>query len=60
MTNEIKPCPFCGDENIDTWDIRQEKYFCYCENCGCQGPTGKTEQEAIEAWNRRAGEEKCR
>lgn len=20
MPNKLKPCPFCGDENIDTWD----------------------------------------
>ena len=54
---ELKPCPFCG-----SYDQRFNSAYglCWytCEDCGCEGPDGDNEQEAIEAWNRRAGDGK--
>lgn len=63
MTEELKPCPFCGGEaqrdsnnahngdRMDDW----EWFAVYCPNCGCaHTPPFKTTYEAIAAWNRRA------
>ena len=53
MATELKPCPFCGCEAVTTTSILDEHYV-ICTNCTCAGPGGWSEQEAIEAWNRRA------
>lgn len=54
---ELKPCPFCGGEAIDTYNTHH-KYIIYCENENCmmnQNEVGyESLEEAIEAWNRRA------
>ena len=61
MPNKLNPCPFCGDENTDTWDKiganGRTVFSAYCEECKCEGPISSTKEEAIEAWNRRAEEE---
>lgn len=57
MSEELKPCPFCGEKPEL---IYLEKYgYCYC--CGdthvgthyCESGSKKTEAEAREAWNAR-------
>ena len=56
MTEELKPCPFCGGEaevSEIAWNVIQ------CTACTCQLivlpiPDGATEEYAIEAWNTRA------
>jgi hypothetical protein len=51
MSDELKPCPFCGGEPImGAWDVE-------CDNPLCEvQPTvaGQSQAEAIAAWNRRA------
>lgn len=57
---EIKPCPFCGNEeviivptevrNIDD-TITMMGSVC-CQKCEADGPLKVTEEYAIEAWNR--------
>ena len=58
MTNELKPCPFFGDENTDTWDKiganGRTVFFAYCEKCKCKGLISSTKEEAIDAWNKRS------
>ena len=71
---ELKPCPFCGAEEIhvnrvyiysvsnadeivpivvDEWaDLVEVNVTCL--SCGLGGYTEETEEEAIEAWNKRA------
>lgn len=58
---DLKPCPFCGGKaKIDEWHNFDKDLFtveCACNNkCNVRPMTHfcKTEQEAIEAWNRRA------
>ena len=56
---ELKPCkcPFCGD--IERLIIEKatggwpDDYYVHCFGCGAFGPSGNTEQQAIDAWNRR-------
>ncbi|MEE9569713.1 MAG: Lar family restriction alleviation protein [Candidatus Binatia bacterium] len=62
---ELAPCPFCGSANSlyaftdDLGDYGPEEYFVKCdigENpCGGKGPHRATKEEAIKAWNTRAG-----
>ncbi|MEQ1977395.1 Lar family restriction alleviation protein [Xenorhabdus sp. SGI240] len=53
MTDELKPCPFCGGES----DVSEEfggKYYVYCGDCSVeQTEPSETEEEAIAAWNQR-------
>ena len=61
MTDELKPCPFCGSEGklkvadgiLDDYTM----FYCYCPNGKCiAGGTDwfRSREEAIEAWNTRA------
>ena len=55
---ELKPCPFCKSEDVYLVSETEIEYnWVYCKNCEAAGPMKETEEEAIEAWNRRAGEE---
>ena len=64
--SELKPCPFCGGEAemgrrhscYDKWE--PSDYIPRCKDTKCMGRTTrrfKTEQAAIEAWNRRVDNE---
>lgn len=59
---ELLNCPFCGFEDVipiiplsGFGEDVDGKYLhiVHCTDCGANGPTAKTEAEAIEAWNRR-------
>ena len=53
---ELKPCPFCGWGTI----VDGGGFFshaCECNACHAKTKNYKTWEEAIEAWNRRAGAE---
>lgn len=64
---KLKPCPFCGSTNIIVSSCKEweenyvgecEEYvavICNSEEGGCGANSGycRTEEEAIEVWNRR-------
>ena len=53
---ELKPCPFCGGEANVFGNYDDSEYHANCTNneCGCCWVNHyDTEEEAIEAWNRR-------
>ncbi len=59
----LKTCPFCGagGKKIRIWATKDGvPAFVSCRNCGAIGPnlpeSCKTEDAAIEVWNRRAGD----
>lgn len=59
MNNLLKSCPFCGAEGDINYNY-DKKFAPYCINDDCflnELDHGfETEQEAIEAWNRRTND----
>jgi len=60
MTEKIKPCPFCGGTDAQTFDMDDGDYTAVaCPNCWAWGPcvyVGEMEDleaEAIKRWNER-------
>lgn len=66
MADEPRPCGFCGHDGArvivvdEVTDIGCEEatvplYAASCSYCGARGPMALSEDEAVEAWNRRHG-----
>lgn len=55
MTEELKPCPFCGGEKV-TLKSDKEGYthFCCCDYCGAEGSAKWYKELSIKCWNTRA------
>lgn len=57
----INPCPFCGSANVDVFSsfgdasTDQDIVNVECINCGAQGASKLGVDNAIAAWNKRAG-----
>jgi len=53
---KLKPCPFCG-QDARVARQRNELWYAECSNYGCVVSNSNigfdTEEEAVEAWNRR-------
>lgn len=61
MSEALKPCPFCGSEEVELADSsvpkingRGFKQAVYCNDCFCEWPTADHESDAMEAWNNQA------
>ena len=52
MSYELKPCPFCGSNNLAEGN---HSPFVICDDCGAFGPGNAdlTHDEAVEKWNTR-------
>lgn len=53
---ELKHCPFCGADDAEmrnAWALN-DVYYVRCYTCGCTTELFDMEEEAAEAWNRRA------
>ena len=70
MSEGLMPCVFCGHDGArivvadEVTDAGCEEatvplYAAGCPYCGARGPMALSEEEAVEAWNRRA-ERTCR
>lgn len=46
---ELKPCPFCGSNNL----IVDGFTWVHCKNCRTDGPLFNDRKKAIKAWNTR-------
>ena len=60
MNEKLKPCPFCGGDDISPkWILPNGLWHCICETPKCHGagPRRLSKEEAIETWNRRAYDE---
>lgn len=52
MNDKLKPCPFCGGMNL--YYTARMFYAVECADCGGKVVGAyRTEEEAVEAWNRR-------
>ena len=47
MQKELKPCPYCGGENV-TYNGAKESVVC---ECGTHGPSFWNKDKCIEGWN---------
>lgn len=54
MTNELKPCPFCGSEAKLFTARGKCNQIVRCLECNVSPGYRQTKKEAIEAWNTRA------
>lgn len=56
MDTKLKPCPFCGSNEIrlTNWGL----YRCWCVKCLAQASDEISKKNAVEAWNRRASDER--
>jgi Lar family restriction alleviation protein len=52
-TEELKACPFCGDERVAITSNGHEMSCVYCEVCGAEGANAKTDALAFAVWNTR-------
>jgi len=59
MTPELKPCPFCGSDDIGTLHATDNKASMLCDGCGVQIGWHMTRRAAAEAWNRRSVTERA-
>jgi Lar family restriction alleviation protein len=59
MTPELKPCPFCGSDDVYVHCPGDYGHVA-CKECDADGPYVMADnlQVIIDAWNTRAGEEK--
>ena len=53
MTDELKPCPFCGGDDLEVTDMDGDHYV-LCHGCALEAPFHDSRAEAVAAWNRRA------
>ena len=56
---ELKPCPFCGSDNVEIHIpyMISDMYMVQCYDCNCNTAIFETPEKAAEAWNRRAENE---
>lgn len=54
MSEELKPCPFCGGEDVIAFWTHDKTRYVTCDGCGNMTSDWETEKEARERWNRRA------
>ena len=52
MSEQLKPCPFCGSE-----DIRRARRYCECNDCEAMGPDALDGESVADAWNCRANDQ---
>ena len=63
MAVKLKSCPFCGgkakQESDMCWDASRYLYYVECADCGASTDVWyQSEEEAVEAWNRRTDDER--
>lgn len=61
----LKPCPFCGSENVSMYDnsirdffFSEDRFIVECDRCNANIER-YSETGVKRAWNRRGGEAEC-
>lgn len=52
MSEELKPCPFCGSENVR---FKSGEHAVVCSRCKARGSIAPYEDMSLDMWNRRVG-----
>ena len=52
MSQELKPCPFCGQQQAKVKHSSRWGWFVSCQ-CAAVGPSSESREAAIDAWNTR-------
>ncbi len=60
MSENLKPCPFCGGEAELVTNINFDAVWAECKSdgCGCEIVGKRTKMDAIDNWNTRTQETK--
>ena len=53
---ELRECPFCGGEVLAVF-VNSGGFYVVCYGCNTCGPEKPLQPEAIDAWNRRVGDD---
>lgn len=51
MSEELKPCPFCGSKNVR---FKSGEHGFVCARCKARGCIAPNEEMSLDMWNRRA------
>lgn len=51
---ELRSCPFCGSGWVGLYKPHYHLFAVLCNKCSAEGPAADSEDEAADAWNRRA------
>ena len=54
MSEELKPCPFCGSTDVEAEHIYPDVYCVVCRGCAADLGNFGTFQEARTRWNTRS------
>lgn len=49
----LKPCPFCGSEEVE---LHKGHFTVYCIACGAEGARFVSDENAVKGWNHRVPE----
>jgi len=53
LASEIKPCPFCGSDEIEIEQTHPEAIWFRCSNCGAETSAADHVDKALSIWNQR-------
>lgn len=60
MTEELKPCPFCGSKDVSMTEYTNYRDYAFrgilCRECRMFCTTGRSDEYRVNTWNRRAEE----
>lgn len=60
MSEELKPCPFCGGKpKLEKFRWTGIEYSIICTECGCRTFESNNYNAVIKAWNTRKPVDKC-
>lgn len=64
MSDELKPCPFCGGPALfkETGTRKYDDWLVYCTKCGCRCPWefSPDKESAMKVWNTRVPESEAK